>query len=272
MKKTFHKLKALAMEVAETLYRFCKRVRTAVMESGPQDKDLLQTLRRDGIVMIPGVVDDETCDRLREQIDAAIENPTVNVWKDRLESDTRIHGFETLSVEANSIFNMPLVRRNLLHYLGCAQPNGFVLAAKLKAVDGNDGSGGGWHRDSPISSQFKALVYLSDVAGDNGPFEYIKKSHRKTYAIASLLRGISSPFQMRFPPGDIQRYLSTFSQVEEPYLARKGTMLLVDTKGIHRGRPILSGSRHAVTCYFWERTLPKHFGPLLQEHVDVTRI
>jgi hypothetical protein len=50
--------------------------------------------------------------------------------------------------------------------------------------------------------------------------------------------------------GKINRKVKTF-------FAPAGSLILVDTRGIHRGRPLYkNGERYALTNYYWHKDFP----------------
>src|SRR6185437_16980073 len=73
-------------------------------------------------------------------------------------------------------------------YGGRALVNHTTLAARLRARPGNLGSGQGWHRDA-FHFQYKAMVYLSDVGPDNGPFQLLDASHRAAQVFFDTIEG-----------------------------------------------------------------------------------
>ena len=128
----------------------------------------------------------------------------------------------------------------------------FTLAAKLSFKPGNLGSGQGWHRDS-YSRQFKAMLYLTDVCKDSGPFEYIIGSHRYGKIIREIMHkktnGKSISYS-RFTQDDVDLIKSNLAMKSIKYEAKKGKVILFDSRGIHRGAPIRRGSRYALTNYY----------------------
>ena len=42
-------------------------------------------------------------------------------------------------------------------------------------------------------------------------------------------------------------------------IGRRGSLVLIDSRGLHRGRPLRSGERMAVTRYYFPRRIPDGF-------------
>jgi hypothetical protein len=190
-------------------------------------------------------IDKSSTTKLRDFIDSSLKNNTPNVWTDDLGSDQRIYGAEVLCPEIEILLPIDEMRRKGEAYLGQKLPHYFVLAAKLQYRDGNIGSGGGWHRDSPFTPQFKFIAYLSDVDCKNGPFEYIPQTHTSLDKFKSKFK-LS---KMRYTEEEVKE------QWNESILVtgEEGSILIVDTRGLHRGSPIQRGERYACTVYFFEK-------------------
>lgn len=94
-----------------------------------------------------------------------------------------------------------------------------------------------YHFDMDKIKWLKIFIYLCDVTGDNGPHCFIKGSHRTGCQPYQLLKGGYT----RISDTDIQKFYSDANQVEIKGL--QGTIVAVDTRGFHKGKPILSGAR-----------------------------
>ena len=175
------------------------------------------------------------------------------MWKDKLGADTRLFFAERYSQVFASALADPILNRIKNAYMG---PDFFrhgdcLMINRITAVEQNLGSGGGWHRDSPYSKQLKAIIYLTDVEEENGPFQMIVGTHRLESCLALHAAGLTREGQYRFEESQvsaIEKYLGADSLRTFP--AQRGTCLLVNTKGIHRGAPIQLGERVAMAYYF----------------------
>jgi len=114
--------------------------------------------------------------------------------------------------------------------------------------EGNAGSGGGWHLDSPHSLQFKAIMYLSDCSAENGPFQLIPGSHDRGLLLSLLAKGKRKPGQYRFTDAEVAAMEGVVNQ-PHTFTGPQGTLILADVTALHRGSPIRAGSRHALTLY-----------------------
>jgi hypothetical protein len=214
-----------------------------------------------GYAVIPDYWPDNKCRDVIEKIEQELHDVSVcHRWDDAEGSDHRLYQAEKMGGLLEQFLNDPLIEQYRYAYTGVKNPDKLLLAARLDGVSGNRGSGGGWHRDSPHRSQFKAILYLSDVDSSNGPFEYIEGSHKVVNSLRLVLSSQSLPNQYRFTDQEIQNILSLKFPLRT-FAAKAGTLLLVDTKGIHRGCPITTGRRYAITQYCYDGKKPAMFLP-----------
>lgn len=249
----------LIKEMAETLVRSYRRFTV-----GATSDDKIKTLKKDGLVVVPNFLTKEHCAELCNKIDMLISSDSVNVWSDDVGSDKRIYFVNQIDSEFNIFYENKIIRNVLKNYTGSEDPDGMLLAARIEYKDNNKGSGGGWHRDSPVTHQFKAICYLNDVDEKNGPFQFIKASHNKINAISSCLNKVFKAGQYRFNENEISNYLKFSNSDITSVIGDAGTIAFADTKAIHRGKPLEEGVRYVLFCYFWHKGIPKHFDYLKQ--------
>ncbi len=221
--------------------------------------DTLTAIKKDGLFIVPSFLTVEQCDKYISIIDECIEDRSSNVWVDDEEADHRIYFINEINDDMNAFYKNAFIRDLLTLYTGINNPKGMLLAAKIEYKKDNKGSGGGWHRDSPFNHQFKGVCYLNDVHEGNGPFQYIMGSHQKLNVLSSYLRGFFSPGQSRFTTDEVNAYCQSTRLEVSNIHGGSGTLVLADTKGIHRGKPLNRGVRYVLFCYFWDWKIPEHF-------------
>ncbi|MCY9826430.1 phytanoyl-CoA dioxygenase family protein [Vibrio chagasii] len=261
MNKKFRLLDVVVREFIEYLIRFVRRPKVKSNES----QSYIKEIESQGYALIPSYFSQEKCKHLRTIIDDLIDSSETNVLRDDLGADSRIYFCESLNESFKEFYSDPFIREMLYMYTGIKEPVGMLLAARILPVAGNMGSGGGWHRDSPVTQQFKAIVYLNDVSTSNGPFQYIKESHLKKKTILAYFKNIFRPKQYRFSESDINAYNKAFSTKITELTGNAGDLIFADTKGLHTGKPIKEGVRYALFCYFWDKSIPEHFEKLKQK-------
>lgn len=97
----------------------------------------------------------------------------------------------------------------------------------------------GFHVDS-YKSRYKAFVYLTDVLTlDDGPYTYVPASHENSaYHRANQTLSSNLPNSTETPLIDMSRVI--------PILGRKGTLVISDQSGAHRGFPQASSAVRKV--------------------------
>ena len=90
-----------------------------------------------------------------------------------------------------------------------------------------------FHFDMDRIKFLKIFIYLTDVNTNNGPHCYVAQSHkRKPKALLSDGRKSDSEMWEYYPTSDIHELCET-----------SGTIILADTRGFHKGKPLVSGKR-----------------------------
>jgi hypothetical protein len=92
-----------------------------------------------------------------------------------------------------------------------------------------------FHFDMDRIKFIKIFFYLKDVTPENGPHCFVRGSHlKRPYEL--LRRGYS-----RISDEDIQKYYPKEDILE--LCGEAGTILVVDTSGFHKGKPLINGER-----------------------------
>jgi len=200
----------------------------------------LRDLNSKTAILATNSLSSELCADLASGIDSilSVSKPDLKVWTNVDASDQRIYGFENDIEGLELTLGLEALISEIEDYLGSRINAWTIIAGRTKFKEGNKGSGGGWHRDSPFSHQVKIIWYLNNVTAENGPFEYVPDSHRNLLA---------SDYEL----GEMR-----FEQVQEDsnmVLGSAGSRLICDTRAIHRGKPLLSGVRYSLTLYTFRR-------------------
>jgi hypothetical protein len=217
-------------------------------------------LLSDGICVIENFIDQSLCEFLVDRAKHIIENRNQFISYESNDTDKRIYGIDRLDESFRLDDEMQLAHTISTKFYRARNPIWFQMLGNITYAPNNQGSGSGWHRDSRYSHQFKAIIYLSDVTDESGPFEYVKGSHLKeSLKDAAHFLGVPNS-AYRFEDAQVDHLeasgiLSNRTTVK----GGKGTVVLADTRGLHRGKPLLEDERWAMTRYYFERHIPKHF-------------
>ena len=94
-----------------------------------------------------------------------------------------------------------------------------------------------WHFDMDRPKFLKVFVYLTDCTAKNGPHSFIKGSHKTN----TLPKKIIKQGYQRLEDAEISLYYKKSEIIN--FTESKGTILLEDTSGLHKGERLLEGNR-----------------------------
>jgi hypothetical protein len=195
-------------------------------------------LKQYGIFSINNFISEEECELIiKETKTLTVDSSKVRV--DSLPSEYRVWNAEKVFPSIQRFLNSEPVEfcsSNL-----SLEPS-FCIYNHIKP--GEYGSGGGWHRDTRFQNQYKCIVYLTDCNEGNGNFAYLRKSHLNNSAY------VLTRFMDFFKKPRYDYLKKIFNRFSKNIYGSKGTAIIVNTTGIHRGTPVTKGERHALTIYF----------------------
>lgn len=92
-----------------------------------------------------------------------------------------------------------------------------------------------WHRDlnTPLHL-LKIFFFLSDCSAENGPHEFVRGSHRELSVLNGKRYFSDAEVDRAYPPGSAAREVS---------LVKAGTVVIEDTRGLHRAQLPQAGYR-----------------------------
>lgn len=220
-------------------------------QAPPFDQILFEEFQEKGLVIIPDFFDVDQCDRIKSEIERLIHDYHDEIWIDINNSDHRIFGAEKLSKDINVFGSHSQLESMCRAYHQTDIMNYATLAAKLVAKENNLGSGQGWHRDSVHKRQMKTIIYLNDVDEQGGPFQFVLYSHLRKNIVKEVRNGNLKYNQNRLSEQEIEKVLEENPSLLQTITGKAGTLIFVDTCGLHRGMPIQNGVRYALTNYYF---------------------
>jgi len=212
----------------------------------------LNELQNKGFVIVKNYLSRENCKNIQEKLINTIEKHKDQIWKSE-SLDYRIWGFEKFENEVNEFLKDENLVNLFKKYENQSKLiSSTTLGANIKFIKNGKGSGGGWHRDRTFYKYkySKAMIYLNDVDEKNGAFQYLEKSHHlfNIIKINNHLKKISS--DKWFDNREIEESSKKLNLKINTLSANAGDMILFDATGIHRGMPLKSGERFALTNYY----------------------
>lgn len=101
-----------------------------------------------------------------------------------------------------------------------------------------------WHFDMDRIKWLKVFFYLSDMDADHGPHCFVRGSHKTGGIPMELLkRGYA-----RIEDWEVEQYYRKEDILE--VIGEKGTIVAVDTRGLHKGKFLLEGDRTLLQMCF----------------------
>lgn len=214
------------------------------------DQRIIDQIEQKGYAVLKNFYSAELVSQLVSEVDRLFQANPQKLWSDETGSDQRYFHADLDSPPIASYLNDPLLKRLRAYFSVKPSASEFTLANKVSYREGNLGSGGGWHRDSPTRRELKTILYLKPVDESNGPFEFIEGSHTKRFLFQLISKNLARFRQYRFTDAEINQILFETKACARTFLGEPGDLILVNTKGIHRGKPIQARERYALTNYF----------------------
>lgn len=101
-----------------------------------------------------------------------------------------------------------------------------------------------YHFDMDRIKWLKVFFYLSDVTEDTAPHSFVEGSHRKGGIPSALLdRGY-----VRLGDDEVAQHYPADKFIE--FTGRRGTIILEDTRGLHKGKHVVRGERLLLQFQF----------------------
>lgn len=254
--KTYH-----GNEVANWRHRLNNQKK---IELQPGDTQHLENLEKRGWTVIPSQFNESDLEEIRTELDRAFERTELPIWSDDEGADHRLFGFDSISEKAKQFYQFADSIRILSAYTRIPISFMTTMGGRIKSIEKNKGSGGGWHRDTAEFRQVKSIMYASPIDLNNGPFQYVDGSHiRKN--IPTYAKYLKKDWnERRFTNEEVENLCNQFNLKVSTLVSSPGEIILVDTSGLHRGKPLDAGTRYALTNYIWNhRLIPPHIKQMI---------
>ena len=210
-------------------------------------------LHRNGFAVVHGYWPREKALQLRDRLegfladnrDREFDNGAyLRFWDNRGydEGVRRLYHVERLVPELQGFRNDPSVLRVFAQYCGRPYHSGVLVFQHNIRSNANTRY---YHVDW-FAQQCKAFVYLDDVDEGNGPFTYLRGTHRSWFLrLKKQLLGDAGGSPTSFSELDLKSVLAREVRVCGP----AGTLILADVRGFHRGSPQIDRSRSVLVNY-----------------------
>tara|TARA_B100000902_G_scaffold194232_1_gene185556 strand:- start:7874 stop:9172 length:1299 start_codon:yes stop_codon:yes gene_type:complete len=219
----------------------------------PKQDVLLLFLQKYGIVILENFYPEQILNKIIYEYHRLFEEKssllTYTKGDDGEDGEPRLFNAEKYSDYILNFFSNNQLFNNIAsNYIKGNLTNKKTLINKVAYRDSQKtNSGGGWHRDNH-NMQFKTIMYLSDVTDKNGNFQFITNSSKKYIGYP---KPRTENYNTRYSEDTIKDILKNNNNCKvHDIIGDKGTIIIVDTTNIHRGKDILEGERYAITEYY----------------------
>lgn len=230
---------------------------------------IVNCLREYGICILQNYISDEVCDSVREDCLLRSEVDEDMDFEDG--SYRRFDGPKTIHKQDKRVYHIDCFNNDMMKF-----KNDDFLKMVCKRYYGNKSDYSvhvqiydrhnepeipvrGFHIDTFEISTFKAMLYLSDVQEKDGPTSYVIKTHNDD-ELRRLKKDVWGP-GYKFEGLDAEaKHPTNFNRDElgdsrlndwVKVVAKKGSLILFDTWGVHCGTKTLEGGdRHVVVNYY----------------------
>lgn len=215
------------------------------MDKGKIKEDILKK----GFYIIDNYLDNSKCDKMVLEMDKTKKNfnkSNTNLHINGSGRDLRFTNYEVKNIIAKKFLNDISIQKIFEELLERK-----IVKKRCQAgiVEHNEkekqSSGGGWHIDNK-QMQLKAMIYLTDVDIENGPFSLISNTEN---LILPNTKGDKSG--TRFDEETIFSSPEINKNDINIITGKKGTCILFNARNIHRGMEIKKEKRYTLTNYYY---------------------
>lgn len=223
-------------------------------------REIVSTLRKQGYYVFKGQLSEQLCDRLlefatsqpamlRRMDDQDVAKSFSKIYR-RDKVDAVRYDFATSDLLANADVQKLLADFSFAalaqDYLG-SRPVIDVLAMWWHTAysDKPDSQAAQFfHFDMDRPKWLKVFIYLTDVSADNGPHSFVAGSHATGAIPDNLLR----KGYARLTDEEVGATFAKESIIE--FSAPRGTIIVEDTRGLHKGKHVHVGDRLLLQLQF----------------------
>jgi hypothetical protein len=193
----------------------------------PQHRDVLEELEREGIAIVPGFFAKEDCDRILSELDGIYDAIKAGTFggKYQYNHEKLIRTIETDTVAETTkqFFQHPVLDEIAKAYI---DPRAYSYRRE---------------------SELKFFLYLTDVEKENAPFTYLTRTHkqfkgRRKKDLEYERDGETGAYG-HFHPQEVRELRRHLECEEKVCIAKAGTLIIADFRGLHKGTPLKAGRR-----------------------------
>lgn len=203
---------------------------------------VVNEIKKKGFYILRNYKSKEFCNSILKQVNTYKNIP----YNEGEGGDLRVTRFENYSKEAMEFLNDSLFLSVGSKIIGHKVDNK-TKRCQLGVLNYKKGanSGGGWHVDNH-KIQYKAMIYLTDVNKNNGPFAMLYPN----------LKSTDYPPDASDPARNNMRFHDQIAIDHKDKIqiltGKAGDVILFQSNNIHRGTNIKEGTRITLTNYYYD--------------------
>lgn len=236
-------------------------------------KKIITDLSLDGISIIPNYIDKKKITKIiretKPHIKKLLKKPTnkMRYFRNSNMGIFRLYELKKISKSSKNIFFDASFLKNISKYyisknvefyqdmIEVRQP----LKKKLREMKSSSDN---YHFDD-WKIRLKYFLILSDVTKDDAPMCYIKKSHKLMLfnkKFEYFYNGKSGNYGY-FSNNEVKKLKKKYDLKEEICTCKVGTLIIVDTRGIHKGTPLRRINNPRIQLGLYSDTRQKKWNP-----------
>lgn len=219
---------------------------------------IIKELNSKGICIIKNHLSKNIIEQIKLEINDSLNN--VDTIKNSKIYDFKTQGIkrylnaENLSSTANKYFFNSFFDKVAMHYVS-KNVKAYQKMYEIKGSKGKFATTDIFHFDD-WKKRFKVFLYLNDVNENNCPFCYIPESTKidkkkliKQFEYIALGKSGAYGYYL---PHEMENVLKKRNNKELLVTGEAGTIILVDTRGLHRGSPSLNDNQRELLGIYYD--------------------
>ena len=221
----------------------------------------LDTLIKNGILILPEFFDKDIVDQIVNEIKPTMFDLCNNKYSGKNKSFRfddygvyRLLDIDKISPTSKKFFELDLINELAKAYVS-KNVHSYQKMSELKPLVGNMSVSDNWHFDD-WKHRYKAFLYLADVGEEQAPFVYLKGSHnenmewRKRKELEYYIYGRHKGSYGYFVPDEVNYIIEKYNLEKIVCTAKAGSLIIADTRGLHKGNVLRKDYRLTLASYF----------------------
>jgi ectoine hydroxylase-related dioxygenase (phytanoyl-CoA dioxygenase family) len=238
-------------------------------------KNIISELRENGFCIVENFIDQGLIENIISQFKKKkgfyLNNKNQKKIYDHINPEYLKFEYEAKEILNSQTLNGIIFDQNLAEisrqYLN-AEPVLDLIAMwwSSKSTEASKEAAQWWHYDMDRPKWIKFFIYLTDCDEDNGPHCIVKKTH-KNFSVPWVIR------KKGYTRISDDMIINNYDQNDiVEIVAKKGTLLIEDSRALHKGKKLLSGNRLMFQIQYANSLFGSQFNRFQIEQKDFRHI